>query len=463
MNSKKLFTLLGILVIASMVLAACAPAAATTDDSAAADTGAADTADAAADDSADAEEAVDMGPVTNRGYSTTDIPDLDPQRSEDVVAINNIENLFVALTNYDLNTAEVVPEAATSWTVSDDGLVYTFSLRNDIPWVYHNPVTEETVQVTDADGNPEFVSAHDFVNAARRACDPDLGSYYSSVIAPQLAGCSEVLFADDPEALTDEDFAAIGVVALDDFTVEYTLAFPASYFLSMTPMWTLAAIHQATIDEHGDAWIEAGNIVTSGNYVLHEWVHGVRRQLWRNPLMPADMQGVGNIERVITDVVPDTSTGYALWLAGEVDTAGIPDPELEAHLDNYGDETLQIADLAVFYISFAHDKAPFDDRRVRAAFSAAFDRATFVQEVRQGQGLPMRHFAPPGITHAPPIDEVGVGYDPAYAAAQLADAGYPNCEGFPQVTLLGYSGESTLRWIEFAQANCPRIWAVIPS
>jgi ABC-type transport system substrate-binding protein len=65
----------------------------------------------------------------------------------------------------------------------------------------------------------------------------------------------------------------------------------------------------------------------------------------------------------------------------------------------------------------------------------------------------MKHFAPPGIFGAPPIDEVGVGFDPEWAAEQLAAAGYPNCEGFPTVTLLGYTGASTLAWIEFAQAN----------
>jgi ABC-type transport system substrate-binding protein len=81
------------------------------------------------------------------------------------------------------------------------------------------------------------------------------------------------------------------------------------------------------------------------------------------------------------------------------------------------------------------------------------DRETFVRDVRQGQGLPMKHFAPPGIFGAPPIDEIGVGYDPEFAAAQMAEAGYPNCEGFPQVTLLGYSGQATLDWIEFAQAS----------
>jgi len=63
----------------------------------------------------------------------------------------------------------------------------------------------------------------------------------------------------------------------------------------------------------------------------------------------------------------------------------------------------------------------------------------------------MKHLAPPGIFGAPPIDEVGVGFDPEYARQQLEEAGYPNCEGFPTVTLIGYSGQSTLNWIEYAQ------------
>ena len=77
---------------------------------------------------------------------------------------------------------------------------------------------------------------------------------------------------------------------------------------------------QWAIDANGDNWTEAGNIVTNGPYVLSEWVHGVRRQFVRNPMMPADMQGTGNIEKIVINVVPDTSTGYALWLNGEVET-----------------------------------------------------------------------------------------------------------------------------------------------
>ncbi|MCP4427653.1 MAG: peptide ABC transporter substrate-binding protein, partial [Chloroflexi bacterium] len=399
------------------------------------------------------EEPAMAEPVTNHGYSTTDIPTLDPQTGEDVVSINNIESLFVHLTNYDLDTAEVVPEAATAWDISEDGLQYTFTIRTDIPWVKHNPVTGETTQEVDDEGNPRFVTAHDFAYGIKRACDPNTGSYYSSVIAPQIVGCEDVLNAEDPEAIPEELVDAIGVEAVDDGTLVIELAFPAGFFLSMTPMWTLAATPQWAIEEHGDSWIEAGNIVTNGRYVLNEWVHNVRRTLLRNPLMPADMQGVGNIERMITNVVPDTSTGYALWLNGEVERSNIPDEELEAHLDQFSEKTVQVADLAVFYFGFRFTKPPFDDVHVRRAFSAAFDRATFVATVRQGQGLPMKHLAPPGIFGAPPISEVGVGFDVEYAQAQLAEAGYPNCEGFPTITLLGYSGQSTLNWIEFAQAN----------
>jgi oligopeptide transport system substrate-binding protein len=393
-------------------------------------------------------------PVTYDLYDTSDIPTLDPQVAEDATSINYIENLFVHLTNYDLETSEVVPEAATSWEISEDGLVYTFDIRTDIPWVRHNPVTGETVQEVDEEGNPRFVTAYDFAYGIKRACDPNIGSYYSSVVAPQISGCSEVLNYEDPTAIPQDLLDAIGVTTPDEATLMIELAFPAGYFLSMTPMWTLAATPQWAIEEFGESWIEAGTIVTNGRYALNEWVHNVRRTIVRNPLMPADMQGDGNIERIVVPVVPDTSTGYALWLNNEVDLSGaIPDAELQGFLAEFPDEAVQVADLSVFYIAFRMTKPPFDDVHVRRAFSAAFDRATFVETVRQGQGLPMKHFAPPGIFGAPSINDIGVGFDVAYAQAELAAAGYPNCEGFPTVSLLGYSGQNTLNWIEFAQAN----------
>lgn len=452
MKSRKAITIaISLLVISSFVLAACGTDA--TNVVVEENTNDTTTVEQPDGDGTTTEPVVDEGPVTYRATSTTDIPTLDPQLGEDVVSINWIENLFVHLTNYDLETAEIVPEAATSWEISDDGLIYTFTIRTDIPWVNYNPSTGETTQEVDDDGNPRFVTAHDFAYGVQRACDSDTGGYYSSIIAPNIKGCEAVLFADDPDALTEEDFANIGATALDDETLQIELAFRSGYFLSMTPMWTLAAVPQWAVEEHDDNWVEAGFIVTNGRYVLAEWVHGVSRVAVRNPLMPADMAGDGNVERFEIDVVPDISTSYALWLNGEIEFSAIPSEELENHLANYGDETVQIPDLAVFYFGFASDKAPFDDPLVRAAFSAALDRELLVETVFQGQGLPMKHFAPPGIFGAPPIDEVGVGFNPEWAAEQLAAAGYPGCEGFPEITLLGYSGANTLSWIEFAQAN----------
>ena len=395
--------------------------------------------------------------VTYTAIDTSDIPSLDPQLAEDVTSINYIESLFVHLTNYDLVTADIVPEAAASWSTSEDGLTYTFTIRTDIPWVNHNPETGEVKQEVDADGNPRFVTANDFVYGIKRACDPNLASYYSTVVAPVIKGCNEVLNAEDPENIPQADIDAIGVSAPDDGTLVIELPAPAAYFLSMTPMWTLTATPQWAIEALGDEWTEAGNIVTNGRYVLNAWEHGVSRTILRNPLMPEDMQGSGNIDKLVTNVVPDIATGYALWLNNEIDVSNIPSGELQAHLETFADETVQIPDLAVFYVAYRMTKAPFDDVHVRRAFGAAFDSQTYVTELYQGQGLPMKHFAPPGIFGAPPIDEIGVGFDPEFARAELALAGYPDCEGFPQVTLLGYTGEQTLALIEFAQANWEKV------
>lgn len=426
---KKFLSIISLLILASLTLSACGPKV--------------QEGSVAAGDSL----------VTFYGYDDTDIPTLDPQLGEDSVSINYIENLFVHLTNYDLVTADIVPEAATSWEISDDGLTYTFHIRTDIPWVKHNPETGEVKQEVDPDGNPRFVTADDFVYGIKRACNPNTGSYYSGIIAGVIRGCGEVYNIDDPENIPQELIDAIAVSAPDQETLVIEMPQPAAYFLSMSPMWTIAATPSWAIEEYGEEWTEAGNIVTNGRFVLNAWDHGVSWRLLRNPLMPEDMQGSGNLEALEVSVVPDTSTGYALWLNNEVDSSGIPDAELQTHLQEFADETIQIPTLGVFYIAFRQSKAPFDNVHVRRAFSAAYDRVTHVSVVEQDQGLPMTHFAPPGIFGAPPIGEVGISFDPEYAREQLALAGYPDCEGFPQITLLGYSGEHTLNWIEFAQAQ----------
>ena len=263
--SKKLLAIVSLLILASMVLSACGPKV--------------------------AEGTVATGDLlTFTGYDTSDIPTLDPQLGEDVTSINYIENLFVHLTNYDLITADIIPEAATSWEISEDGLTYTFTIRTDIPWVNHNPETGEVKQEVDADGAPRFVTAYDFVYGMKRACNPNTGSYYSGIVAGVIKGCQDVYEYEDPENIPQDLIDAIDVSAPDAETLVINLPQPAAYFLSMTPMWTIAATPQWAIEQYGEEWIEVGNIVTNGRYVLNAWEHGVNRILLRNPLMPDDMR-----------------------------------------------------------------------------------------------------------------------------------------------------------------------------
>jgi len=392
------------------------------------------------------------------GASGSEISTLDPALAEDSVSIPPIENLFLGLTNYDPITAAVTPELATDWTISEDGLVWTFNLRTDVMWMRYDPASDTAEEIRP-------VVADDFVYGIKRACDPRLGSYYSTIIADVLGGCAVVNQTPAEEVTDDLVYGdTVKVSAPDDATVVIELEFAASYWLSMTPMWTIRPVHRETIEEFGDDWTAPGNIVTNGPFFVKENIRGVRRTFVRNEAVPADaLSGDGNLEVINTTVIEDGGTAFALYQDNQLDTAGVPAAELQNVLssEEYADQLRQIFDLAVFYFGFAHDKAPFDNVHVRRAFSAILDREAFVQQVRQGRGFPMIHFTPPGIAHAPPINEVGVGYDPEYAREQLALGGYPDCEGFPNVDMIAYTGAGT--WTEFWAASAERELGCDPS
>lgn len=388
-------------------------------------------------------------PITLYTTDSSQISTLDPQRASDQVSINAIENLFLGLTDADpLTPGNIVAELATDWSVDEAGTTWTFTIRDDVPWVKWDPVADEGEIL-------RMVNAYDFEYGIKRACDPRLGAYYGSIAANVIAGC-DVLNTMELDDVTDADYDLVEVEALDDTTLVLNLQFSAGYFFSMTPMWMLRAIPQEVIEEYGDDWTEVGNIVTSGAFVIDEWVRGVRRVFLANPYLPDDLRGPGNVERVIYTIVEDQGTRFALYQDNQIDVGPVPPAELQAVLNDpaYAEELSQTSDLAVFYFGYGHDKAPFDNVNARRAFSAALDRAAFVQEVRQNRGVPMIHFTPPGMFGAPPINEVGVGYDPEYAREQLALAGYPDCEGFPSIEIVTYTGAGN--WAEFLSASAER-------
>jgi ABC-type oligopeptide transport system substrate-binding subunit len=389
-------------------------------------------------------------PVTLYLANGSQVSTFDPQRATDIVSITMIEAMFSGLTDYDpMQAGSIRAEAATEWSVSDDGLTWTFTLRDDIPWVRWDPATD-TGEVL------RNVTAYDFEYGIKRGCDPRLGSLYGSVVAQIVDGCNTLNLMDIND-VTDADYDLVNVHALDDTTLEINLQFPAGYFFSMSALWTLNAVPRDTIEEFGDNWTDVGTIVTNGPFVLDEFVRGVRRILVTNPYYPADMRGPGNIERVVTSVVEDQGTRFALYLDNQVDSSGsIPRAEVQSVLENadYADELYNISDLGVFYFGMAHDKAPFDDVHARRAFSAMVSRDAFIAEVETNRGVPMIHFTPPGMFGAPPINEVGVGYDPDFARQELELAGYPNCEGMPNITINAF--DSAGDWGVFLAAAAER-------
>jgi oligopeptide transport system substrate-binding protein len=357
---------------------------------------------------------------------------LEPYRSYVWQSMTAVESLFLGLVD-NKPVGGISPEMATGWTVSESGRIWTFTLRDDVPWVRWNPAAGEGEILRP-------VTAYDFEYGLKHICDPRLSSNYSSMTAEIILGCN-TLFQMPPDQITEADYDLVQVRALDDTTLEVELQRPAGYFVSMITLPGFRAIPREVLDEYGDDWTRPGTIVTNGPFVLDEWIPGERWVYQRNPYLPADLRGPGNVERVVVTVVDDFAAALDLYQTGQIDLHQGSSLNMVDILQDaaYADELRQVPEFQVVYLGLGHDKSPFDDVRVRRAFSAAVDRQRLVEEVMPGIGVPMIHFTPPGMLGAPSINEIGVGFDPAYAQAQLALAGYPDCENLPPITLLTVS------------------------
>jgi oligopeptide transport system substrate-binding protein len=386
----------------------------------------------------------------------TEPPSLDPALATDSTSIFFIRQMFVGLTSFD-EQANVVPSLASDWSVSDDGLEWTFNLRDDMQWVHRDPNTGEYESL-----GP--VTAQDVVYGVTRTLDPNTASDYAYVLYA-IEG-AEALNTADPNA---EDFeevlAGLGVSAPDEQTVVFKLAAPAAYFPSIAGMWVTFPQPQAAIEEWGDNWTEAGLIVTNGPYTLREWTHGASIELEKNPLWvnAADVQ----IELVGGPIIQEESTAMALYENNEIDMMSSPPgpppplPDMDRiRADAQLSEELLIApQLCTYYYGFVNTKPPFDDVLVRKAFGAAIDRQSLIDNVVKGDQLPAHSFSPPGIFGNVADDaEVGAflveaSYADQVAQAQawLAEAGYPEGEGI-DVTLAHNTSEAHAQIAQAVQA-----------
>jgi oligopeptide transport system substrate-binding protein len=357
-------------------------------------------------------------PVTLQWNLATEPPTLDPALGTDTTSIWVIEQLFLGLTDYDDETMEVVPELATSWEVSEDGLVWAFHLRKDVKWT---------------DGSP--VTAYDIEYAVKRTCDPATASNYAYVLYI-IKGAKEVNTGE----ITDLDH--IGVKAIDDYTIQFALNQPAGYFPAIAGMWVTRPVPRLAIEKYGIKWTEPENIVTNGPYLLTKWAHEDEIIMEKNPGY-FDADNV-QIEVIHCAMVVEASTAMAMYEDGVLDSTPVPSEDIDrVKTDTDLSKELTMApDLCTYFYGFNNTKPPMDNPLVRKAFSAAIDRQSLIDYVTKGNQTPATTFTCPGIFgHVLPEEGVGIGYDPEAAKKYLADAGYPGGEGLPEITLMFNTSE----------------------
>ncbi|NIM92869.1 MAG: hypothetical protein GTO18_04040 [Anaerolineales bacterium] len=381
----------------------------------------------------------------------TEPPTADPALATDNVSIDVAGMLFMGLTNYDID-GSIIPWLAKDWFVSEDGLLWTFKLRDDVPWVRYNTGTTEVDFIYDEEGNQRFVNAYDVEYAVKRTLDPDTASNYAYVL--YVIENAEAVNAGE-EGVTLDD---IGVRAVDDQTVEFELEFPAGFFPAVAGLWTAAPVPQWTIEEAEVQWTEPGTVVSNGPYVMTEWIHGSELNMMKNPYWPdADSVQIDQIHGVM---IVEESTEFAMYENGELDSVGLPLAEVDRVKADpvLSEEYYNAPGTCTYFYGFANNKEPFDDVRVRKAFNMSIDKESIVENVTKGGQIPAGHLAVPGTFGAPEVGSVGLPYDPEGAKALLDE--YLDEKGLEaadlDVVLMHNTGEGHQRIAQAIQ----QMWAV---
>ena len=320
----------------------------------------------------------------------------------------------------DRETLEPKPGVAESWEISDDGLVYTFHLRDNARW---------------SNGDPH--NAYDYVWSWWRALQPALGNLYAYMYF-SIDNAKEYYEGEI------SDFEKVGVKALDDLTLQVTLKNPTPYFLQLLDHYSLYPVHRATVekfgtaDQRGTRWTYEGNHVGNGAFQLRDWKINRRVVVERNPYYwNADKVRLNNIVYYPTE---NAVTEERMFRAGQLHYSGtVPADKIAVYQDN-NDPALRINPYLGIYFYRINVRVPqLQDKRVRRALGMTIDRNQITQRILKAGQIPAYAMTPPGTMGYYPQSDLR--FDPAVARQLLADAGYPNGEGFPTTEILYNTSE----------------------
>ena len=361
--------------------------------------------------------AQDMKIITDGvALGPSDVPTLDPAIATDSSSIAVIANTFTGLIGFDEETLEV-KNGMGSLEISEDGLTYTFSIRNDVPWVEYDEEAGAVVEVTDEEGNVRMVTAADFAYTIQRTLDPETAADYAFVLYNVVAG---------GEAFNLGEGAAedLGIEVVDDQTLVITVPAPTGYLSSIFTMWQFSATPSWLIEEVGAEWIEDENFQSYGAFTLKEWNHDQSVILIKNPFYPGtDYMRAPQVDEVHMFNY-DNAPSLAEFEAGNLDVAAVPSEEIDRILaDAELSEAFFVGPSKYsYYYGFNVEKEPVNDARVRRALSMAIDRQGLIDNVLKGGQEPAGFFTRPDVAAGPTqadYEGLGIMSDAEAAKAEL--------------------------------------------
>ena len=372
------------------------------------------------------------GSVSTAGFTVqygSNPETLDPALNSAVDGGNTIITVFETLLIINENN-EAVPGQAESWTTSEDGLTWTFTMRDGLKW---------------SDGTD--LNAKDFEYSFKRMADPDTAAPYAETCLGMIDGFEEAAgFPDaDGNPTVEPNLDALNVKASDDGkTLTIVLAYPCSYFDKIVAFAAMSPVQKATVEANGDAWCTSPDTyVCNGPFMITEWTPSERIVLTKNPNYVGGWDSSKIVSESITLLLlEDSSASFAAYNSGEAQLIkDVPTDEIPSltKAEDGGDFYVDTI-LGTYYVSLNLKRDAFKDAKVRRALSLAIDRDYVANTIMQGTYSTADSIVGPGI-----VDENGYFHDNgnapyisadyeanlAEAKKLLADAGYPNGEGYP--------------------------------
>ena len=355
-------------------------------------------------------------------------PEMFSVTTTDTTSFTVLRHVIENLVTLDAND-KVQPGVAKEWTVSDDGLVYTFKLRDDMKW-----------------SNGEPVTAKDFVFAWTSLLTPEFAAdyaYFGYIFKNGLAYNTGEVGADQ-----------LGFKALDDYTLECTLENPTSYFLDTLAFGVFAPVNEKAYNEFGTAYgTDADKMVYNGPFVMSAWEHESKIVLTKNP----DFYGAKDIhlDTINMVMINDTNAALNAFKAGEVDVIGVNGDQAKL-MKGEGFPVYTYDDGACFYLEFNLTDPILANQNLRTAIAYGIDGQAFVDSIVKNSSQDAVGFTPPAINGLEKkfAEEVGATlpvFDKAKAVEYLDKAKQELGTDAIKITMICDDGDTAVKNAAFVQ------------